>query len=163
MLMRIVVIAVVLAGRGQSAAQTVSRAFCGKDGKAHVEHAGKPAKIIAAEHEQVGCAYMEIADDHRTIGWAVEVESCCTSYPIAASLVVLRDGKKTVIHSAQMIWEWRFVEHGARVAMLSGPVHGRAAAANLCDARTGKTLEEWDGSGEAPAWAGEWKDEFAGE
>ena len=163
MLVRMVAVAMALASLGRASAQTVVRAFCGNNGKAHVLYAGKSEKIIPPEGEQVGCGDLAIADDRRSVGWAVQVENCCTSYPIAVELVVLRDGKKTVISSDQTIYQWRFVDHAEKVAMLSGPVHGGASQADLYDSRPGKKLKTWNGSGDAPKWAEGWKDEFTSE
>ena len=141
--------------------QSISRAFCGDDGKARVVYAAGTTSVIHPEPKQVGCAYISIAEDRHTVGWAVLVKNCCESYPIAVALVVLKDGKKLVIPSPQMVWEWHFIEAGKRLALLSGPTHGRAAEAGLYDAHSGKKLVSWDGSDSPPAWAQAWQDDFS--
>lgn len=141
-------------------AQNVSRAFCSKDGKAHVVYRGGAAQTLAAETQQVGCEHIIVADDGHTVGWSVLVENGGTSYPITTAVVVYRDGKKNVISSDQMIWEWRFLDKGKQVAVLSGPVHGGATAANLHEAHSGKVLAIWDGKGAPPEWAAGWEDQF---
>src|SRR5215471_6263202 len=65
-----------------AAAQKVLRAYCGKDGKAHIVHRGGAAQTPAAEPEQIGCEHITVAGDGRTVGWLVLVENCCTSYSI---------------------------------------------------------------------------------
>jgi hypothetical protein len=142
-----------------AAAQTISRAFVGEDGKVQVIFANGAVKIMVAETQQVGCDNVAVAEDKRSVGWSVLVENCCTSYPIATSVVVYRDGKKKIIAPGQMIWKWRFVPK-ERVAVLSGPVHGWASAANLYSIRTGKIHSSWGGTGKAPKWAEDWRDQF---
>jgi len=141
--------------------QTISGAFCSEDGKAHVVYATGRTSVIHPEPKQVGCTYISIADDKHTVGWATLVENCCTSYPIAVALVVLKDDKKIVIPSPEMVWEWRFIDGGKRLVLLSGPVHGRAAEAGLYDAQSGRKLESWDGSDSPPRWAEGWEDDFS--
>ena len=141
-------------------AQTVSRAYVGKDGKAHVVYEGGRAKTISPEQKQVGCEAVSIAADRHTVGWSILVENCCTSYPIPVAVVVYRDATKRVISPGQMVWRWRFVGQGDRVAVLFGPVHGWATGASLHNARSGKVVTSWNGKGAAPAWAEGWEEEF---
>lgn len=144
-----------------STAQDVSRAYCGKDGKAHVVYRRGVARAPAIEAKQVGCEHISVAKDGRTVGWSVLVENCCTSYPIPISVVVYRDGRQTVISSNQTIWEWRFIDEGGSVAVLSGPVHGGATAANLYNSHNGRVLATWNGKETAPTWAAGWESQFA--
>jgi len=141
-------------------AQTVSRAYVGEDGKAHVVYANGAAKTVPPEQRQVGCGDISVAEDKRTVGWSVLVENCCTSYPIPTAVVVYRNRKKTIIATGQMIWQWHFMGRGDRVAALSGPVHGWAAEAILYDVRSRKVLASWNGTGTAPEWAKVWEKEF---
>jgi hypothetical protein len=143
-----------------AAGQTVSRAFCGEDGKAHLVYAGAPERTISPEEKQVGCADITVAEDGRTVGWAVQVDNCCTSYPIPVAVVLLNNGRKTVLPCDQVLWQWRFIDQGKRVAILTGPVHGWASAADLYDSHTAKRLKIWEGSGETPEWAHGWEGEF---
>jgi hypothetical protein len=122
--------------------QTVSRAYIGKDKKAHVVY-GTRTVVVPPEEKQVDCEAIQIAGDKRTVGWSVLVENCCTSYPIPTSVVIMVAGKKTVITPGMMIFEWHFEARGERVAMLIGPVHGDAAGANLYEPRSGKLVDSW--------------------
>jgi hypothetical protein len=144
-----------------SSGQDVARAYCGKDGKAHVLYRGGAARTLAAEPKQVGCERITVAVDTRTVGWSVLVENCCTSYSIPTSVIVYRNGKQAIISPGQMVWDWRFVGEGERIAVLSGPVHGEATAAHLYDAQSGKTLASWAGKGTAPNWATGWQEQLA--
>lgn len=141
-------------------AQDISRAYCGKDGKAHLVYRDGAARIAPTEPQQVGCDHVIIARDGRTVGWSVLIENCCTSYSIPTTVVVYHNGKQTVISPDQMVWEWRFIKEGKRVAVLSGPVHGGATAADLYDAHDGKVLERWNGKGTPPTWAMGWEQQF---
>jgi hypothetical protein len=160
-LFRILVVLAMSVGVANAVGQTVEQAYCGQDGKAHVVYADHSTKTIPPEQLQVGCTDMSVADDHRTFGWSMQVENCCTSYPISVAVIVMRDGKATVLRSDQMVWQWRFIDHGNRIAVLSGPVHGNATKADLYDVHTGKNLATWLGFGNAPEWAGGWQDQFA--
>jgi hypothetical protein len=162
-LFRVLVVLAALVRIVTAAGQTVERAYCGQDGKAHVVYADNSTKTIPPEEQQVGCADMSVADDHRTFGWSIQAENCCTSYPISVAVIAMRDGKATVLRSDQMVWQWRFIDHGNRIAVLSGPVHGNATEAELYDVNTGKSLATWLGSGNAPEWANGWEDQFASE
>lgn len=141
-------------------AQTLLRAYCGKNGRAHLLYRNGAARTPASEPKQVGCEDISIAGDQQTAGWSVLVENCCTSYPIPTSLVLYRNRKKTVISPGLMIWQWHFVGNGDRVAVLQGPVHGWASSADLYDARSGKLLSSWEGGSSAPEWANGWKNQL---
>lgn|SRR5215472_4715112 len=93
------------------------------------------------EPKPVGCEPITVAAEGRTVGWSVLVENCCTSYRIPTSVAVYCDGKRTIISPGQMVWEWRFLDEGKSVAVLSGPVHGEATVANLYDVHSGKAIE----------------------
>ena len=140
-------------------AQTISDAYIGKDGKARVVFANGAVKIMRPERQQVGCDNISMDSDKRAVAWSVLVDNCCTSYPIPIAVVVYRYRKKTVIYPGQMIWKWRFVRE-EQIAVLSGPVHGWAARANLYSIQSGRVLESWNGKGDAPEWAKDWADEF---
>jgi hypothetical protein len=140
--------------------QEISRAYCGKDGKAHVIFGTGPEKIIPPERKQVGCDELLITPDKKTVGWSVYVENCCTSYPIPVAVVLYKNGNKTVISTPQTIWKWHFLNGGTNVAVLSGPVHGGASEALIYDTSSGKILESWRGTAPTPEWAEEWEQEF---
>lgn len=76
------------------------------------------------------------------------------------SVILYRDYKQTVISPAQAVWDWRFIDGGKRVAVLSGPVHGGAREAKPHDAHSGKVLATWEGKSTAPNWAKGWEEEF---
>ena len=140
--------------------QTVTSASVRTDGKVSVLYSKHPLKEIPAEEGQVGCENVRIALDRRTVAWSVLIENCCTSYPVPVEIVVYRDSKKILISPGQMVWEWRFIGRGERIAVLSGPVHGWANSASLYASRTGKRLQSWDGNGASPAWARGWQTQF---
>jgi len=58
---------------------------------------------------QVGFSGVQLAEDQNTLGWAVNVENCCTSYSIRVSVVHFRSGR--VLHSSgsgQTVWKWMY-------------------------------------------------------
>lgn len=59
----------------RTSAQNVSRAYCGKDGKAHVVYQDGGELTLSLEPGQVGCEHITIAADGRTVGWSVLVEN----------------------------------------------------------------------------------------
>ena len=72
----------------------------------------------------VGFSDVQLADDEKTLGWALNVENCCTSYPIPLTVVVFRTGK--VLHSFEerMVWKWMFLQGSKQLAIVWGTTHG---------------------------------------
>jgi len=110
----------------------------------------------------VGFSYVQLAADRQTLGWTVDVENCCTSYPIPLRVVIFRHGK--VLHAfapGQMVWNWMFFLGGKRLAVVSGPSHGpEVGVYRLYDVQTGKLISEVFGEedtqslkSDAPEWA----------
>ena len=67
----------------------------------------------------VGFSEVQLADDGQTLGWAIQVENCCTSYSIPLSVVVFRSGK--VLHtfnSGPTVWNWMFLHEGKQLAVV---------------------------------------------
>jgi hypothetical protein len=109
----------------------------------------------------VGFSQVQLADDEKTLGWAVQVENCCTSYSIPLSIVVFRSGQ--VLHSFEerMVWNWMFVPGGKQLAIVWGATHGpEVGDYRLYDVASGKILSEVWGDekiqalkDDAPNWA----------
>jgi len=117
----------------------------------------------------VGFSDVGLARDRQTLGWAVNVQNCCTSYPVPISLVVFRN--KRVLHTfeqGQMVWSWMFVDDGEQVAVVFGPVHGAEVGDyRLYGVKSGKLMSEVFGDAEtqslkmdAPHWAKQLQDHF---
>lgn len=111
---------------------------------------------------EVGFSDVKLAEDKQTIGWTIDVENCCTSYPLPSEFVVFRDGH--ILHTfdkIRMVWSWMFVRGGERVAIVSGFSHGpEVGQYQLYDVKTGKLLAEFWGDEklqalkpDAPQWA----------
>jgi hypothetical protein len=160
MYFRAVIATVMLLFLHTAVAQTVSRAYAGEDGKAHVVYASGTAKTVPPEKQQVGCENILVAADKRTVGWSVLVKNCCTSYPVATAIVLYRDGRKTIVSPPQAVYQWHFTGAGNRIAVLFGPVHGGAAGANLYDVRSGELAASWNRKDPIPPWAKDWEGEF---
>lgn len=110
----------------------------------------------------VGFSGIQLAEDGQTLGWTVDFEDCCTSYPIPLSVVVFRHHQ--VLHTfdhGQMVWNWMFVQGGVRIAVVFGPTHGpEVGDYRLYDVQTGKLISEVWGDPDtqalkpdAPEWA----------
>jgi hypothetical protein len=112
---------------------------------------------------QVGVSEVQLGDDKKTLGWAVQVENCCTSYSIPLTVAVFRAGE--VLHSfnQQVVWRWMFLRGSKQLAIVWGPTHGTEVGDyRLYDIATGKVLSEVWGDEEtqslkenAPHWARE--------
>jgi hypothetical protein len=110
---------------------------------------------------EVGFSQVQLADDEKTLGWAVQVENCCTSYSVPLSIVVFRSGQ--VLHSFEerMVWNWMFLPGGKQLAVVWGATHGpEVGDYRLYDIASGKILSEVWGDekiqalkDDAPNWA----------
>ena len=115
-----------------------------------------------AVFNEIGFSDVKLAEDKQTIGWTIDVENCCTSYPLPSELVVFRGGHiLQTFDNIRMIWSWMFVRGGERVAVVSGFSHGpEVGQYQLYDVETGKLLAEVWGDEklqalkpDAPRWA----------
>jgi len=92
----------------------------------------------------VGFSDVQLAEDRQTLGWAIKVENCCTSYSIPLSVVVFRD--KQVLHTFDpglMVWSWKFVQGGKQVEVVSGTVHGSDVGDDqVYDVTSGKLISD---------------------
>ena len=140
--------------------QAIKRAYCGADATLHIVYVDGTKSSQHKEPSQVACDHIVVASDGHTVGWSVLEPNCCTSYPIPLSVAVLHNGRKRVIPADQMVWEWHFVGNAAKLAILSGPVHGNAALATLYDLRSGRKLVTWTGDGTPPTWASGWEEDL---
>jgi len=115
-----------------------------------------------AVFNDVGFSEVQLAEDRQTLGWTVDVENCCTSYPIPLRLAVFRhDHVLHIFQHGLMIWDWMFVQGGKQVAIVFGTVRGTEVSDyRLYDVETGKLISEASGDvetqslpAEAPEWA----------
>jgi hypothetical protein len=121
-----------------------------------------PLKASTEVFNEVGFSDLHLAADKQTLGWTVDVENCCTSYPIPMRVVIFRHGE--VLHAfeqGQMVWSWMFFLGGKQLAAVFGPTHGpEVGDYRLYDVQTGKLISEVFGdydtqalSPDAPEWA----------
>jgi len=102
----------------------------------------------------VGFSDVQLAEDRQTLGWAIDVENCCTSYPIPLHVVVFRDKRVLrIFNPGLMVWDWEFVQGGRQVKIVSGTVHGSDVGdEQLYDLKSGKLLSDsWGGDENAQA------------
>jgi hypothetical protein len=133
-----------------------SKVYVGKDNLAHLVDTNGKDVAMPKELDQVDVSQPKLADDKQTAGWLIHQDNCCTSYSIPTGLLIYRVGKKLHLGDGLMIYDWCFVEGGAKVAMSTGTVHGMETRHLLLyDARSGRQLEEWSGDLDKtpPPWA----------
>lgn len=119
----------------------------------------KPSSPTHTVFNAVGFSRVALASDRQTLGWTVDVQNCCTSYPIPLTLVVFRHKHRLhTFQQGQMVWNWMFLKGGKEVAAVWGPTHGTDIGDyRLYDVQTGKLLSEVLGDTtiskpNAPAW-----------
>jgi hypothetical protein len=110
------------------------------------------------ERGQVAVDSLKVASDGRTVGWLVEQNNCCTTYPIPTRLVVIANSRKFIFSERQMIYDWNFLGEGEQVALSIGPTHGEAIPHFLLyDTHSGRKLEDWSATSDTntppPSWA----------
>ena len=115
-----------------------------------------PAKMKS----QVSFGIPAISPDRFTVGWELEYDDPGAAGdprdPIAGVLVLFRSGKIVRRFRAdQVLWDWKFVEGGKRVAYTDGPLHGNPTQCVLRDVASGRVIKRWfyDENAELPDWA----------
>jgi hypothetical protein len=150
---------VLLDSFGQTPKSTsVTKVYSDPGGRVHVVDSGGNDVTPPQEKNQIDATEAKIADDKQTVGWLVEFKvDDGTSYPIALSLIVYRDGK--ILHrfeTTMVIAGWQFVGGGKQVAFYTTTLHGDSGAHyELHDVTSGHLLAQYNGhrGAEAPAWA----------
>jgi hypothetical protein len=138
----------------------LSKVYVGKDNLAHLVDTNGKDVAMPKEQDQVDVSQPKLADDKQTAGWLIHQENCCTSYSIPTGLLIYRTGKKLNLADGLMIYDWCFVDGGAKVAMSTGTVHGMETRHLLLyAARSGRQLQEWSGGFDKtpPPWAADLK------
>ena len=113
-----------------------------------------------AEKEQVGVSSVRISRDNQAVGWLVDSDFCCASYPLQFLLVVYRPGKplRRFRGDGRAIFGWHFVAGGRQVAFYQSFPHGDLMTHyELRDVATERLLDTWDENsmGKVPAWVRE--------
>jgi hypothetical protein len=140
----------------QSEHAPFSKVYIGSDRLAHVVDAAGKDTAFPKEQGQVAVDSPDISPDKQSAGWLIEEDNCCTSYPIPTGLLIYSQGKKRILGTGQMIYDWCFVKGGKEVALSAGPVHNPVGQDVLrFDTESSKLLQEWSGGVEdsRPDWA----------
>jgi hypothetical protein len=144
-----------LAAQAQPA--TVERSMVGRDDRMHIAYSDGKLLRIAKEEGQMTCSSPMVAADKRTVGWLVDYEYCCTSYPIPLMLVIFRSGKIVErLLPGMAIEAWSFWAGGKQVAFKTNTLHGDLAPYyQLRDIETHAVVGQWEGhlTASAPEWA----------
>jgi hypothetical protein len=113
------------------------------------------------EEEQQGYAQPQVSGDGRLVGWVALETSCCTSYPLPITLVLLREDRSLVrFEEGLPIWAWKF-DKGGTVAFRQRTAHGTSTITyKLVRIRDRKLIgqyecfseDAWSPAAEVPAW-----------
>ena len=149
-------------GPNPSSVQTVSSVypaaiFIGADGLVSIVQSDGKLVQPSKEKEQVGGRSPMFSDDRKAVGWLVDSDFCCTSYPIQPMLVVYPPGKplRHFTGDGRAIFRWGFVDGGKRVAFYQDFLHGTPwPHYELHDVESERLIEKWDGdlTPRAPSW-----------
>ena len=127
------------------------------NGRVHIVGSSGQEVLMPKEKGQVGVESLQVAPNKRTAGWLVDNDNCCTSYPIALTLIIYRVGKPLLrLGDGMMICDWKFVNDGSQVAFSTNTVHGDFAPHyELHEVANGKVLAKLNGhlDANAPEWA----------
>ncbi len=136
---------------------SIAAIFVGAGGASIIDDNGKVVHQ-PKEKEQVGCSTLRISKDRSAVGWLVDSDFCCTSYPLQLILVVYRTGEP--LHrftgDGRAIFGWQFVRGGTQVAIYQDFPHGTPVPHyELRDIATEHLLGKWDSdlTPKAPSWA----------
>ncbi len=137
--------------------QTITAMFVDGDGAFHALLSDGKQDEVPKQKEQVGAASVKISEDRRTVGWLVDSNFCCTSYPLSLMLVVYRPGKPLAKFTGdgRAIFNWDFEADGKQVEFYQDYPHGTPVQHySLVDVETGKLVAEWGGeiTSDAPEW-----------
>jgi|SRR5271157_511819 len=135
----------------------ISAMFIGAGGMSIIQNDGRivqPPK----ETEQVGYSSPRISEDRQSVGWLVDSDFCCASYPLSFMLVVYRPGKplRRFTGDGRAIFGWKFVGTGNQVAFEQSFPHGDLRTHyELRDVDTERLVDQWDpdDTPKAPKWA----------
>ncbi len=117
--------------------------------------------IVPTQNMQTDFNDIQLAPDHKTLGWLAEYLACAQSYPCALQLVVFRDGKilRQFTPGYGIMWFWEFLGGGRQIAIQYGFPHGDANGAfELYDISSGRLLQKYQGTGPVPGWVQTFKD-----
>ena len=131
--------------------------FMGHPGCAYVIQSTGAVVKLPEEGGQVGYSSIQMTKASDAVGWLVDSDFCCTSYPISKHLVVYTSTKqlRTFEGDGRAIFKWKFASKGKQVAFYQDFLHGTSAQHyELRDVLTGHLIDKWDGelTGKVPSW-----------
>src|ERR1700678_479228 len=146
---------------GTGDGDTYTSFFINDTARLHIRLVSGQYVLAPKEKYQAGFDSPAISPDGKTIGWLQLYPFPKTdkddydSGPIASGLAIYRN--RRIIHqfgTPQVFYDWQFRSGGSEVAYATGPTHGGASEALLCDIASGKILARWiPGTANPPEWA----------
>ncbi len=145
------------AGASKPPSGQIVAVFVGTGGIVAIVHGDGKILKQAKEKEQVGCSSLLISDDKQAVGWLVDSDFCCTSYPLQFLLVVYRPGQplRRFKGDGRAIFGWNFVGGSKQVAFFQDFPHGNPVPHyELRDLATERLMGAWEGdvTSKTPRW-----------
>jgi hypothetical protein len=105
----------------------VPKEFCA-GGTLHIIHGDRTEVVPPIANEQAGSRAAFISEDKGAVGWLVDYNNCCTSYPLSQKLMVYRRGKpvREFQGDGRAIFNWHFIGR-MQVALYQDYPHGASA------------------------------------
>jgi hypothetical protein len=135
----------------------IAAVFVGTGGIVSIVHGDGKILNQPKEKEQVGCSSPLISDDRQAVGWLVDSDFCCTSYPLQFMVVVYRPGQplRRFKGDGRAIFGWSFVGGSKQIAFFQSFPHGDPVTHyELRDVATERLVGAWDGdvTSKTPRW-----------
>lgn len=135
----------------------IAAAFVGAGGIVSIVHSDGKLVKQAKVKEQVDSGAVLISDDRQAVGWLVDSDFCCTSYPLQFMLIVYRPGQppRRFRGDGRPIFGWNFVGGSKQVAFFQSFPHGDPVTHyELRDVATERLVRAWDGdvTSKRPRW-----------
>jgi hypothetical protein len=124
-LLRAGAILLLACGPGRAAADTYTVAAVDSSGSLRIQRGNGSAILVASDSSQVEFDRIVISNNGRSVGWLALYPNCCTSYPIPLHVAVFTNGRlRTFGDGSMVVWRWKFIAGGRRVAFEQETVHG---------------------------------------
>jgi hypothetical protein len=105
-------------------AATYESAVVDADGRLVVTTSSRKKVVINTRGDQTSFSTPVLSADRTAVGAQAEFRNCCTSYDVPLQLVVYADGKVHRFSGIGLpIFDWHFVDGGARIAYGQQTVH----------------------------------------
>jgi hypothetical protein len=131
--------------------------FC-PGGELHIVHGDGSQFQPPLLSGQVGITDPMISENRFAVGWRIDYDNCCTSYPLSLGLGIYVPGKPPLAYKGdgRAIFGWHFVAGGRQVEFCQEYPHGDLRTHyELRSVSTSRLVARWDegDSEKVPVWA----------